>query len=147
MTDDSQVDAATTAKMRGNTRADTKPELRVRSALHRAGLRFRKDYRVDLGLGRGNPRPDIAFTRKRVAIFIDGCFWHDCPQHGRRPVKNASFWEAKLQGNVQRDRRNTSALQDAGWTVLRFWEHEDVASIASRISHELVALSRRQQSE
>lgn len=134
MTDGSQVDAATTAKMRGNTRADTKPELRVRSALHRAGFRFRKDFRVDLGLGRGNPRPDIAFTRQRVAIFIDGCFWHDCPVHGRRPATNVSFWEDKLQRNVARDIRNTAALEDAGWTVLRFWEHEDVSSVASRIT-------------
>lgn len=112
-------------------RRDTKPEAMLRSQLHRMGYRFRKDHpvRIDGKL----IRPDIAFTRRRVAVFIDGCFWHSCPEHGRKPRVNESYWSPKLRGNSQRDQVQTAALQSAGWTVLRFWEHEDAEMIIANI--------------
>ncbi|HEV3321928.1 MAG TPA: very short patch repair endonuclease [Solirubrobacteraceae bacterium] len=121
--------------MRSNRRADTRPELVLRSALHRLGLRFRKDYRLkaeDLIL-----RPDVAFTRARVAVFVDGCFWHRCPVHGSEPKSNAGYWLPKLDANVARDRRADQALARIGWHVVRVWEHEPVGEAASRI-HRLV---------
>jgi len=109
----------------------------VRSALHRAGLRFRVDHAVRLG-GRIAARPDLAFTRVRIAVFMDGCYWHGCPVHGRRQWnRNAHYWVAKIARNVERDRRQDALLEAAGWTVLRFWDHEDPAEIAFWI--ELVA--------
>lgn len=105
-------------------RRDTKAEVTLRSALHRLGYRFRKDYPIR---AEGKlVRPDIAFTRRRVAVFVDGCFWHSCPEHGRQPAVNGEYWSPKLEGNVRRDREQTTALQAVGWTVLRFWEHEEV---------------------
>ncbi|MCB9440308.1 MAG: very short patch repair endonuclease [Mycolicibacterium sp.] len=112
-------------------RRDTKPEVRLRSALHRLGYRFRKDYRIRVN-GR-LVRPDIAFTKRRVAIFVDGCFWHSCPEHGRQPGANGEYWSPKLAGNVRRDRDQTAALQSDGWCVLRFWEHEDVDDVVAAI--------------
>jgi len=111
--------------MQAIRRTNTKPETALRSALHRAGLRFRKDYRLDLPEGR--VRPDIVFTKARVAVFIDGCFWHCCPEHGRQPTVNTGYWSPKLERNVERDQRNTVALERAGWTVVRIWEHQDLA--------------------
>ena len=108
--------------MRANRRRDTDPELRLRSALHRRGWRFRVDLPVEVGDRR--VRPDIAFTRQRVAVFVDGCFWHDCPEHGQRPTANAAFWEAKFRRTVERDRADTESLECSGWTVVRIWEHE-----------------------
>ena len=98
-------------------RTDTSLELRVRSALHARGLRFRKDYpfRIDGRL----IRPDVVFTKKHVAVFVDGCFWHHCPLHGQIPATNADFWRRKLEQNAQRDVEQTDALQGAGWTVVR----------------------------
>jgi DNA mismatch endonuclease (patch repair protein) len=107
--------------MQGNQRTGTTPELRLRSALHATGLRFRVDYRIQTDAGR--VRPDIAFTRRKVAVFVDGCFWHGCPEHGVRPKSNTSYWDPKLRRNAERDRHNSSMLQDAGWTVVRIWEH------------------------
>jgi DNA mismatch endonuclease (patch repair protein) len=108
-------------------RRDTKPEVRLRSALHRLGYRFRKDH--PLRVGGKLIRPDIAFTKRRVAVFVDGCFWHSCPLHGRQPSVNADYWSPKLAGNARRDCDQTVALQSAGWTVLRFWEHEQLDSV------------------
>ncbi|WP_396837068.1 very short patch repair endonuclease [Mycobacterium sp. ITM-2016-00317] len=116
-------------------RRDTKPEIRLRSELHRRGFRFRKDYPIRLD-GR-LIRPDIAFTRRRVAIFIDGCFWHSCPEHGRKPGVNQSYWAPKLKSNSRRDTQQTQALEANGWTVLRFWEHEDTGSILEAIGSAL----------
>lgn len=110
------------ANMRANRRADTQPELVLRRALHARGYRFRKDYRLDLDGGR--VRPDVAFTRARVAVFVDGCFWHACPEHGTRPASNAWYWAPKLARNVERDRTADALLAKAGWTVVRIWEHE-----------------------
>ncbi len=109
------------ANMRANRRSDTKPELALRRALHGQGLRYRKDYRLDLGGGR--VRPDIAFTARRVAVFVDGCFWHVCPEHGTQPSSNTWYWGPKLARNVERDRAADAALAAAGWQVVRVWEH------------------------
>ena len=125
--------------MQANRRRDTRPELALRSALHAAGMRYRVDLRLDLGAGR-RVRPDIAFTRQRVAVFIDGCFWHSCPLHGRQPSANVGYWEPKLVRNQQRDRENTEALTEAGWLVVRVWEHQDVAAAAALV---LSALAER----
>jgi DNA mismatch endonuclease, patch repair protein len=111
------------ANMRANRRTDTKPELALRRALHKLGYRFRKDYRLELAGGRP-VRPDIAFTARRVAVFVDGCFWHACPQHGSRPAVNDWYWTPKLARNVERDRTADARLAAAGWQVVRVWEHE-----------------------
>lgn len=113
------------------------PEVRVRSAVHRLGLRFRKDYRIRVGGPRGI-RTDLAFPRLRVAVFVDGCFWHGCPEHGRIPSTNRSYWNDKLLGNVERDARNRLTLEEAGWAVVRVWEHDDVDAAAAAI-HQAVA--------
>ena len=114
--------AAATKKMRSNRRSDTRPETLLRSLLHRGGLRFRKDYPIRLSDGRA-VHADIAFTRPRLAIFVDGCFWHGCPRHGTIPKSNQDYWVPKLRQNVDRDRIVNQELRDAGWRVLRFWEH------------------------
>ena len=113
--------AATQNTMRANRRVDTGPERALRSALHQRGLRFRKDLR--LKLAESSARPDIVFTRAKVAVFVDGCFWHSCPEHGELPKSNRAFWERKLRRNVARDREDDRALVKSGWTVLRFFEH------------------------
>ncbi|MER6302746.1 very short patch repair endonuclease [Kitasatospora sp. NPDC001539] len=112
-------------------RRDTKPERAIRSLLHAAGKRYRVDLRLDLEGAR--PRPDIVFTRARVAVFVDGCFWHCCPEHGRQPGVNAGYWGPKLERNVARDRAADDALRAAGWTVVRVWEHEAPARAADHI--------------
>lgn len=99
--------------------------------IHAYGLRCRCD--LPIRLGRHVARPDIAFTRLRVAIFIDGCFWHCCPIHGRQPRVNKEYWTPKLAKNVARDVLNTDALTGGGWTVLRYWEHEDADAVAADI--------------
>jgi DNA mismatch endonuclease, patch repair protein len=121
--------------MRANRRVDTAPELALRSELHRSGLRFRKDLR--LKLGSTSVRPDVVFTRAKVAVFVDGCFWHSCPDHGQTPTANRGYWEPKLANNVERDRRNDAALEENGWRVLRFYEHVD-ANDAARIVRDAV---------
>ena len=110
--------------MRANRRSDTKPEILLRSSLHRGGLRFRKDYPIRTSYGRA-VRADIAFTRPKVAVFVDGCFWHSCPEHGTIPQSNREYWVPKLKQNVDRDMATGLRLQAAGWRVLRFWEHVD----------------------
>ncbi len=117
--------------MRRNPRRDTQPEIALRSELHRRGLRFRKD--PPLRVPGRVVRPDVAFTRARVAVFVDGCFWHVCPVHGNQPRVNIAYWRPKLARNVARDRAVDSALQAAGWRVLRAWEHEAPATVADRV--------------
>jgi DNA mismatch endonuclease (patch repair protein) len=119
------------ARMRRNPRRDTQPEIALRSELHRRGLRFRKD--LPLRVPGRVVRLDVAFTRARVAVFIDGCFWHACPVHGNQPRVNTDYWRPKLARNVARDRAVDGALQAAGWCVLRAWEHESPASVADRV--------------
>ncbi len=125
--------AAVTAQMKGNRRADTRPEVALRAALHARGLRFRKDYRLPIP-GARPTRVDVVFTRARVAVFIDGCFWHGCPEHGRVPSTNAHYWPAKLARNRERDRRVTAGLEADGWTVVRAWEHEAVEGVVERVA-------------
>lgn len=117
---------------RGNRRTDTKPERTLRSSLHRLGLRFRKDHRVATGLG--TVRVDICFTRAKVAVFVDGCFWHGCPVHSRPPKSNQTYWGPKLAANAARDRRNDQWLSSTGWSVIRVWEHEDVRDAVDRVA-------------
>ena len=116
--------AMASATMRANRRRDTVPECRLRSTLHRRGWRFRVDLPVEIAERR--VRPDIVFTRRRVAVFVDGCFWHACPQHGQKPRANAFYWASKLLRNVERDQADTNSLERAGWIVVRVWEHEHV---------------------
>ena len=126
--------------MRANRRTDTKPELALRRALHGRGYRYRKDYRLDLD-GGARVRPDIAFTARRVAVFVDGCFWHRCPEHGSKPAVNVGYWDPKLRRNVERDRAADTALAAAGWAVVRVWEHEPLeAAVAAVIA--ALAISR-----
>ena len=132
-------DVAATSVGKGNRRADTKPEVRLRSRLHRRGLRFRKDLLVRAG--EVKVHPDIVFTKARVAVFVDGCFWHGCPEHQVVPKSNRDYWVPKLRRNVGRDRAADDALGADGWTVLRVWEHEDVNSAGRLIAQ--VVRSRR----
>ena len=125
-------------RMRRNRRADSGPELRLRSALHQQGYRFRTHLAIR------TPsrlvRPDIVFTRARLAVFVDGCFWHCCPIHGNQPKANTGYWRPKLKRNVARDRAVDQALTEAGWSVLRAWEHEDPAGAARRVAEALSRL-------
>lgn len=99
-------------------RERTKPEMLLRRELHRRGLRFRVNHPSLPG------RPDLAFTRVQLAVFVDGCFWHLCPLHAVLPKNNGQWWRAKLHRNVERDREKDAALSALGWRVLRIWEHE-----------------------
>lgn len=119
--------------MRANRRRDTSPEMAIRSALHACGLRFRVDLGLRLDGGR-LIRPDLVFTRAKVAVFVDGCYWHGCPVHGRRPGgRNATYWGPKIERNRERDREQTLRLQLAGWSVIRIWEHEDPGLAVQRV--------------
>jgi DNA mismatch endonuclease, patch repair protein len=124
--------AGRSANMRANRRTDTKPELALRRALHSRGYRYRKDYRLDLDGGK-RVRPDIAFTARRVAVFVDGCFWHCCPEHGSKPAVNVGYWDPKLRRNVERDRAADTALLAAGWAVVRVWEHESIETAVAAV--------------
>jgi DNA mismatch endonuclease, patch repair protein len=116
-------------RMQRTPRRDTPCELAVRSAVHALGLR----YRVDWALPGTRRRADLAFLRARVAVFVDGCFWHGCPEHATWPKANASWWRDKLEANVGRDRNTDLILKAAGWKVLRFWEHADALEAAQAI--------------
>jgi DNA mismatch endonuclease (patch repair protein) len=123
--------------MQSNRPRDTALEVSVRSALHREGLRFRKHVRPVLGLA---CTVDVVFPREKLALFIDGCYWHACPEHASYPRTNAEWWRAKLEGTRERDRRNAAALSEAGWHVLRVWEHEDVATVGAKVRATLKGL-------
>jgi DNA mismatch endonuclease (patch repair protein) len=122
--------AATRQRMQRQTRRDTEPEVRLRSALARRGLRFRKHVRAVPELRR---EVDVLFRSRRVAVFVDGCFWHGCPEHGRPSKSNPYWWAAKIERNKARDRETNEILTDAGWVVLRIWEHEDLESAVQRV--------------
>jgi DNA mismatch endonuclease (patch repair protein) len=126
---------AASAVMRGNRSKDTRPELRLRSALHAAGARFRVNLRIETASG--PVRPDIVFTRARVAVFVDGCFWHGCPDHGTSPRSNSSYWAAKIGRNQARDLRDRERLEADGWTVLRLWEHVSADTAAAAVLRRL----------
>lgn len=111
-------------------RRDTKPEMALRSALHKMGLRYRVDYPPIPGM---RQRADIVFTKAKVAVFVDGCFWHGCPIHGTWPKANAEWWRVKIEANMQRDAKTNERLREAGWTVIRIWEHEDPDSASLEV--------------
>jgi DNA mismatch endonuclease, patch repair protein len=117
--------------MRGNRSRDTKPEVELRRLLHARGFRYRVDSLV---LPELRCRADLLFPRRRVAVFVDGCFWHRCPIHASDPKANAAYWSAKFERNVARDRAIDAALSKAGWTVVRVWEHEHPAHAADRVA-------------
>jgi DNA mismatch endonuclease (patch repair protein) len=123
--------AAVRKAMRANRSRHTKPELAVRSAAHALGLRYRVDARP---LPDVRCRADMVFTRCRVAVFIDGCWWHGCPLHYRPPRANAAYWASKVNRNAERDRRTDSFLAEAGWMVIRIWAHEDPERAAQRLA-------------
>jgi DNA mismatch endonuclease (patch repair protein) len=115
--------------MIANKKRDTRLELRVRKRLHADGFRFRVDFApVD-----PRRRADIVFTRRRIAVFLDGCFWHGCPLHYAEPRSNRAYWIPKIRRNVQRDLETTARLRDQGWQVLRYWEHADTEEIVEGI--------------
>ena len=116
--------------MRAVRQRDTRPELEIRSALHGLGMRYRLQQRPLPELDR---RADIVFRSAEVAVFVDGCFWHRCPEHSTDPKANNEWWAAKLAANQRRDRDTDAALQEAGWAVVRVWEHEDPLKAALRI--------------
>lgn len=118
--------------MRAQRTAHTAPELAVRRAAHALGLRYRVDHPLPLdGVRR---RGDFVFTRARVAVFVDGCFWHGCPDHGRSPRANGGWWARKIEANRRRDADTDARLAAAGWTALRVWEHDDPARAAERVA-------------
>lgn len=118
--------------MRANRSRDTRPERLLRSALHATGLRFRVCARPVPTLRR---TADVVFGPARVAVFVDGCFWHGCPTHRKAPRANADYWADKIRMNQNRDRQTDKQLADAGWEVIRVWEHEDIASAVLRITN------------
>jgi DNA mismatch endonuclease (patch repair protein) len=117
--------------MQGNKSRDTRPEIAVRSAVHALGMRYRVSARPLRYLRR---TADLVFRSARVAVFVDGCFWHGCPEHHAPPKTNASYWAAKILGNRNRDEDTTERLCREGWTVLRFWSHEEPLSVATQIA-------------
>lgn len=122
--------AANRKSMRGNKRRDTKPERALRTLLHAAGLRYRVDRAPLPGVRR---RADVVFGPARVAVFVDGCFWHGCPEHYRPPKTNDGYWSPKIARNIERDREIDAALAEAGWLVHRFWEHDPVPDCAAAV--------------
>lgn len=124
------VSLETTKRMSRTVQRDNLRERALRSELHRRGLRFRLHRRLLVGSQRS---VDIAFLASRTAVFVDGCFWHGCPEHRTWPKTNADWWRAKIDGNIARDRDTDRKLADAGWTVVRVWEHVAVEAAADRI--------------
>lgn len=116
--------------MQGNRSRDTKPELRVRRLVHALGLRYRVNQRP---LPEHRLTADLVFTRAKIAVYIDGCYWHGCPEHHRAARTNATFWSTKIEGNRSRDKRTQAILETAGWRCLRFWEHEDPQIVANKV--------------
>jgi len=127
------------ARMKAAKPRDTAPEKALRSVLHRKGLRFRVDERPIKSLNR---RADIVFRSVKVAVFVDGCFWHGCPIHGTQAKANAEYWAWKIKQNQERDLDTTRRLKAAGWIVIRVWEHEDPEEASQKI-HDVV-LERKQ---
>lgn len=120
---DARVLPSVTARMARQPSRDTVPELLLRKELHRRGLRYRVDAPIPNLTRR---RADVLFSRQKVAIFVDGCFWHGCPKHCRAPKSNLEWWKRKIYANLARDQDTNRQLESQGWTVLRFWEHDDM---------------------
>jgi DNA mismatch endonuclease (patch repair protein) len=126
--------------MLGCRSRDTRPEKALRSVLHALGLRFRVCTRPIPAVRR---TADVVFPRVKVAVFVDGCFWHGCPEHYRIPQTNTEYWDDKITGNCRRDLHTNSVLRDAGWTVVRIWEHEEPSTAALEVA-QIVAEAREQ---
>jgi DNA mismatch endonuclease (patch repair protein) len=109
-------------------RSSSKPEMALRRLLHAKGLRFRVNVKGLPGT------PDVVLTRARIAVFVDGCFWHGCPEHCVLPKNNREWWSAKFKGNAERDRRKDAELVAAGWLPLHFWEHDSVGDVAETVA-------------
>lgn len=122
--------AAVRANMRANRWRDTEPELALRRAVHALGLRYRVGTRPIPTLRR---TADLVFSRAKVAVFLDGCFWHGCPEHHSVAVTNAEFWAGKVETNKRRDQDTNRRLADAGWLTVRVWEHDDPLATAKLI--------------
>jgi DNA mismatch endonuclease, patch repair protein len=122
------LNATVSAQMSRMPRASTSPELGLRKALHARGFRFRL-HRRDLP-----GTPDIVFTGAKVAVFVDGCFWHGCPDHGVLPKNNREWWTNKLAGNAERDARKDKELVALGWTPVHFWEHTPVVEMVEEVA-------------
>jgi DNA mismatch endonuclease (patch repair protein) len=121
--------------MQGNVRRDTEPEMRIRRLLHRRGLRYRVDTAPLPAITRA--KADLVFRRAQLAVFVDGCYWHGCPQHYVASRSNSRYWHEKIEANRARDRRVNTVLRKNGWTVLRVWEHEDPDAVAQMIASRL----------
>lgn len=120
--------------MQGNKSRDTKPELALRRAVHALGLRYRVSMRP---LPKVRRTADLVFTKAKVAVFMDGCFWHGCPEHHTKSATNAAYWADKVERNRERDAETDRLLREAGWSVIRVWEHEDPTEAAGRIAQRL----------
>ena len=131
--------AVARSRMRATRQRETQTEMHLRSALHRRGLRYRVQRSVPPLVRR---KVDIVFSGERVAIFVDGCFWHGCPVHGTWPKQNAAYWRAKIDRNKRRDKDTDERLREAGWHVVRFWEHEDLEQAAEKIRATISKLRR-----
>jgi len=123
--------SAASKRMAATGQRDTPPEMELRRRLHAMGLRYRVDYPV---LFKPRRRADIAFNKARVAVFVDGCFWHGCPEHGSWPKSNARFWREKIETNRRRDLDTNQRLKAEGWSVIRIWEHEDPEKAAMKVA-------------
>lgn len=130
----------TRRRMLNTPTRDTPAELAIRRELHRRGLRYFVDRKV---AGVGRRRPDIVFPRLQIAVFVDGCYWHACPEHGSVPKVNTEWWRRKFDTTVARDRDTDEILRAAGWLVLRFWEHDQAIAAANAI--EQAVRERREQ--
>ena len=128
-------------QMQAQKTTGTKIEMRVRRGLHALGIRFRVDRRP---LPEHKFRGDIVWQGRRLVVFLDGCFWHGCPEHGTTPKSNTQWWQSKIETNRTRDRRVDELLRSHGWTVLRFWEHEDESAVIEAIVREITAIDSRQ---
>lgn len=133
--------AANRRSMRGNRSRDTSPELALRRLVHAAGLRYRVAAKPLPGMRR---TADLVFGPTRVAVFIDGCYWHGCPEHFVPPKTNPEYWRQKIAGNIQRDHDTDARLAAAGWLVLRFWEHQPPDECAQAVRNAVA--DRRKQS-
>jgi DNA mismatch endonuclease, patch repair protein len=126
-------------RMNRQKRADTKPELAIRKLVHAGGLRYRVDASLPiLGIRR---RADLLFPKAKVAVFVDGCFWHACPVHGTEPKSNSEWWAEKLAANVARDRDTDHRLEELGWNVVRVWEHDDAIEAAAKVATAVIQSS------
>jgi DNA mismatch endonuclease (patch repair protein) len=119
--------------MQANRRVDTKPEVTLRKELYHLGYRYRKDLPLVVGQGL-RVRPDIVFPGRKIAVFVDGCFWHVCPEHGRMPTSNEWYWTPKLRRNMERDQLVSKTLADAGWRVVRIWEHVSLPEAVAAVT-------------